>query len=319
MFTALNNKGYSVDDANFIIDMYLGGELRGHSSHGLANFTNFLKKDFSSLSKPEVIYDTNSAYIVDAKSNSGNLVGKFSADQAMDKADNEIFGVAIIKNMEHWERPGAIAQYIAEKGYVAIVLNSGGVANIAPPGGFDRTLGTNPIAYGIPMVDGPLVVDMATSKRAWGQVRKANKFGTDLPEDSFYNDSGEITRDPAEAHSVLPFGDYKGYAIALLVEVLCGSLIGRAMMIVGEANSSYGTKTPERGGVIIAIKADTIVGLEQFKTQNSEFIDRIEATRPLQGSEIRIPGKMAGELEKRAIENDTIDIPDELWNEISLL
>lgn len=319
MSQVLIAKGYSAEEAEFIIEMYLGGEMRGHTSHGLANFASFASKDHSKLSKPEIIKETESLYMVDAKSNPGVIVGKVAADEAIARAQKQTVGVALIKDMVSWLRPGAIAQYIADKGYLAIVINDGGGTSIAPPGGYDPTLGTNPIAYGIPMAGTSLVVDMATSKRAWGQVRLANRYGTDLPKDTFYNDKGELTLNPQEAHSVLPFGDYKGYALALLIEVLCGSLVGKGMMIASEAGNNFGAKFPDRGGIILVIDPSQTVGLDQFKNQNSELVERIKATHNLSGQEIRIPGEQAGIAQKESFDTDTLELPDELWQEISNL
>jgi len=219
MTSVLQTKGYADADIPFLIDMYLGGELRGHTSHGLASFVGFAKEEKPELPKPEVIKATAACFYIDAKSNSGTLVGKRAADEAITRARQEITGTAIIKNMDSWLRPGAIAEYIADQGFVALVMNSGGGAAVAPPGGYEAVTGTNPIAYGIPTNDGPLVVDMATSKRAWGQVRLANKYGTDLPADTFYDSEGNVTLDPKKANSVMPFGDYKGFSLALLVEL----------------------------------------------------------------------------------------------------
>lgn len=317
MHQVLTDKGYSEADKEFIIEMYLGGELRGHTSHGLANFTSFASKDFSTLAEPKVLKETEALYMVDAKSNSGVLVGRVAADQAILRAQQQTVGVALIKNMESWLRPGAIAQYIADKGYLAIVINDGGGTSIAPPGGYDPTLGTNPIAYGIPTAGASLVVDMATSKRAWGQVRLANKYGTDLPKDTFYNSKGDLTLNPEEAHSVLPFGDHKGYALALLIEVLCGSLVGKGMMIASDAGNKFGAKFPDRGGLILVIDPDQTVGLSQFRKQNSELIERIKSTSALDNHEIRIPGEKAGSLQQESRESDALELPNKLWHELN--
>src|SRR4030095_9919641 len=119
--------------------------------------------------------------------------------------------------------------------------------SVAPPGGFDPTVGTNPIAYGIPTSDEPLVVDMATAKHAWGQVRLANKFGTPLPPDAFYDEQGNITRDGKEAYSVKAAGDFKGFALAILIDVMCGSFVDVPMQIKSKAGSSFAGKLPRRG------------------------------------------------------------------------
>src|SRR3989344_4808328 len=117
MSTVLAHKGYKPDEIDFIIEMYLGGELRGHASHGLSAFSGFINEDSAALPKPEVVKSTNAVTIIDAKSNKGNIVGKTAADEAIKIAKKEAVGTVIIKNLESWLRPGGIAQYIAEKGY----------------------------------------------------------------------------------------------------------------------------------------------------------------------------------------------------------
>jgi len=320
MTSALKAKGYSDDDIPFLVEMYLGGELRGHTSHGLASFPGFAKDDFSDLPEPVVIEETHSVFIIDAKSNPGALVGKRAADEAIARAKNEVVGTAIIKNMDSWLRPGAVAQYVANQGFFAIVINDGGGASIAPPGGYDPVLATNPIAYGIPTAHEPLVVDMATSKRAWGQVRLANKYGTDLPPHTFYDDQGNVTLDPKKAWSVMPFGEHKGFALALMVEVLCGSLVGMDNMMVdtNQAGSNFGVRLQDRGGFILVIDPSQTGDSTQFEQANTELIDRIKATHTLKGQKIRIPGEEAGEAQQTSIKNGELDIPDELWEENKL-
>lgn len=192
-------------------------------------------------------------------------------------------------------------------------MNSGGGAAIALPGGFDPVSGTNPIAYGLPTNDGALVVDMATSKRAWGQVRLANKYGTDLPADTFYDNTGNIAVDPKDAWSVMPFGEYKGFSLALLVEIMCGSLVGMDMLVQSNAGNSFGQKMPERGAFIMVIDPDQTIGLDAFKAANSQYIQKIKATHALKGESIRIPGDRAGAEQVRKLAEDQVDIPEELW------
>ncbi len=317
MTNVLESKGFVKSDIPFMIEMYLGGELRGHTSHGLASFPGFIKEDFSKLPEPEVIKETASFFLVDAKGRSGNEIGKRAADEAIKRAKKEVVGTAMIKNMDSWLRPGAIAKYIAGQGFLAIIVNSGGGASIAPPGGFDSVLGTNPIAYGIPTDDGPLVVDMATAKRAWGQVRLANKYGTDLPADSFYDDEGNVTIDSKKAWSVMPAGEYKGFSLALLIEIMCGSLLGMPMMInTQNAGSTYGTNLLERGGFIFAIDPEQTVGLEKFKRANSELISKIKGTRARKGEQIRIPGEDGSARHSSQLADGYMEVAREVWDEI---
>ena len=319
MTAILKTRGYSDSDIPFLIDMYLGGELRGHTSHGLASFPGFVQQSFGGLPKSEVIKETKALFMIDAKSNPGAIVGKRAADEAIKRARIEVVGTAMIKNMDSWLRPGAIAQYIADQGFVAIVSNSGGGAAVAPPGGFDDVVGTNPFAYGIPTEEGSLVVDMATAKRAWGEVRLANKYGTDLPADTFYDNEGNVTLDPKKAYSVMPFGEYKGFALALLIEVMCGSLLGMDMMVKSTSGNKFGQKMPERGAFIIVMDPEQTTGLENFKKANTDFIAKIKASRPLPSERVRVPGEQALFDQTTKLKDGSIDIPGELWEEINNL
>jgi len=315
MTDVLLKKVYDKSDVPFIISIYLGGELRGHTSHGLASFVAFAKNEPEAHEEPVVLKDTHALLALDAKGSSGNVIGKHVADEAIKRAKTEGIGIVQIKNMDSWLRPGAVAEYIAEQGYMAIVVNSAG-SSVAPPGGFDPILGTNPIAYGIPTAGEALVVDMATSQHAWGEVRLANKYGTPLPPNAFYDEQGNITRDGKEAYSVKSFGDYKGFALGMLVAVMSGSMVGIPMMIENTAKNAFGGKTPLRGAVIIAFDPANMVDPEEFKKQNSELLTNIQKSQALPGKEIRVPGVEAFKRKAASEASGMVDISDELWEEI---
>jgi L-2-hydroxycarboxylate dehydrogenase (NAD+) len=319
MHSVLRTKGYAEADIPFIINMYLGGELRGHTSHGLASFVVFAQNEPKTHEEPVILKDTHALLAIDVKGASGNVIGRRAADEAIKRAKQEGVGIAIIKSMDSWLRPGAIAEYVADQDLVAIVINSGRGSAIAPPGGYDPVTGTNPIAYGIPAEAGSLVVDMATSKQAWGQVRLANKYGTDLPANTFYDNEGNVTVDPEKAWSVMPFGEYKGFSLALMIEVLCGSLVGMPMMIQSTAKNSFGGQHPNTNAMIIVIDPAHTTGLAEFKQSNSELVSKIKATRARQGEKVRIPGEQAANNKSSHLKQNFIEIPDEVWEEIVAL
>lgn len=312
----LKTKGYDESDIPFIINMYLGGQQRGHTSHGLASFVSFAQSDQETPGEPIVLKSTHALYALDARGNSGNIIGKHAADEAIKRAMSEGVGTVTIRDMDSWLRPGAVAEYIAEQGCVAVVINSGGGTSVAPPGGFAPTLGTNPIAYGIPTNREPLVVDMATAQHAWGQVRLANKYGTPLPPDSFYDRDGNITQNGKDAYSVKAFGEYKGFALAMLVEIMTGSMVGVPMMIPSTSGRTFAGKLPRRGAVIVAFDPAATVDPTEFRERNTELLDAVQNSQALPNQEIRIPGVRASQLRAASITNNLLDIPDELWQEI---
>lgn len=259
---------------------------------------------------------TPSFVMIDAHGNPGDIVGKFAADEAMKLAKESILAGAVIKNMESWLRPGGIAEYITNKGFIALVTNDGGGSAVAPPGGFNATIGTNPLAYGIPTEGNNLVVDMATSKKDWGHVRQARASGTQLPEDTFYNSKGEVTLNPDDANSVKAFGEYKGFALGFLIEVLSGALTDMEMLRDSENPKYAGIEYLPVGAFILVIDPNQISTLDTFKREVAGALAQIKSSQTLENQEIRIPGELAGEIQARCLEDGSIEVEDEIWEEI---
>ncbi len=318
MLNILLQRGYSTEDSELIIDVYLGGELRGQPTHGLAPFPEYAKHDFSRCAEPEVILHSHSVFYIDAKGNSGIAIARRAADEAIEIAQTEGIGTAIIKNMKDWSRPGAIAHYVAKKKCIGVVTNIGSGLALAPPGGYDPTLGTNPIAFAFPTLDTPLEIEMATSKRAWGNIRIANKYGTDLPVDTFLTDTGASATKPSEAHSVEAFGGHKGFAISMLIAMLNGPMLGNAMLNEADA-TDFSKPWPPNSGTITVYDPELFGGYEAFVKETSKGIDEIKSTHPLPNQVIRIPGEGAKARSAEAIDKGSIEVPEVLWAEITSL
>lgn len=311
----LTKRGLSKNMSLMLANEYLEGELQGKVSHGLMAFPALLKKmDTYSDTKYKILKKKHSLMIVDANELPGSYVGRVVADELIKMAKKEGVAIGFIKNMTTWLRPGAIAQYIAEKDMVAFVVNNGGESMIAPPGGYDPILGTNPIGIAIPTNDHPIVVDMATSKRAWGEVRKSLKNKTDLPEDSYYTKNGEIAVKAKDAYSAIPMGDYKGFALSLFIEIMTGSYLGRPMN-THKARNDYQSIT--RGGMLLVMNPAVATKYDQFKTANSKLIKEIKNVRKLSNTEkIYVPGERANNTRKKNIKTGYLNVDDELWSKI---
>ena len=251
---------------------------------------------------------------MDAKNIGGSVVGIDVSKKLIQMANKQGIALGLIKDMSAWLRPSTIAQFIAEKGYIAFVVNSGGWPMISPPGGTEPVVGTNPIGIGIPTDDEPYIVDMATSKRAWGTLRIAEKLGIKLPDNCFLDNDGNVTPDPAKAKSVLPMGDYKGFALALFIEILCGSLIDMPM----------GTKMPDnyythshRGAFILVINQRFSVSDKQFKKDNSELLHSIRTSKKKKGTlEIIIPGDRSRKIRSQNVKKGYLDLDEQMWKAI---
>ncbi|MBI4599296.1 Ldh family oxidoreductase [Candidatus Uhrbacteria bacterium] len=315
---ALRKRGVDETMIPMLADDYLEGELQGKQSHGLMAFPAFLEgaKDMAGK-QAKIIKETHALVVMDADTLPGSYVGRMLADKLIQIAEKEGVAVGYILNMKIWLRPGIIAQYVAEKNMVSFVINDGGQSMTAPPGGYDPVVGTNPIGIGIPTAPEPIIVDMATSKRAWGEARKAKRLGKELPKDTFYTKIGEYAVRPDDAYSVEAMGGYKGFALALFIEMMTGSFLGRTLQ-AGEAPSNQDYQCRMRGAMIVVFNPALTTDVEKMKKENSEFVAYIKGGQKLSGvEEILIPGERAAKNRAKNIEKGTLEVDDELWSSIT--
>jgi LDH2 family malate/lactate/ureidoglycolate dehydrogenase len=117
----------------------------------------------------------------------------------------------------------------------------------------------------------------------------------------------------------MPAGDHKGFALALLVEIICGSMIGMDMMQESTAGLSMTTKMPRRGAFILVIDPAQTTTTKKFKHANSELLEMIRAMHSAPGQTIRIPGERGGGMKNRAEQAGVIELPNALWADICAL
>lgn len=310
----LIKNGVGKPEARVIADEYLEGELQAKYSHGLMAFPSIIPTLSQKREKIKINKKTESLVFIDANYNLGVVVGKAAVDLAVKMARKEGVAVVLIKNMMTWLRPGTIAQKITDRGFIGLVVNNGGKPMVAPPGGYDPVIATNPIGIGIPTSKNPIVIDMATSKRAWGEVRVAEKEGRNLPKETYFDKSGNFTLEPKDAYSVLPAGGYKGFALGLLIEILTGSLVD---MVMGSHKLKGDYRTLPRGGFILVINPEKTTRIERFKKANARLVQEIKSSRKLKGfKEIRIPGERAIKSRDKSLKRGYLEINERFLKEL---
>lgn len=316
--TALKKRGLDEDMTSFLANDYLEGEIQGKQTHGLMAFPAFLDQAEKLKGREaRTIKETNALNVIDADGLPGSYVGRVLANKLMKKSEKEGVAVGFIKNMRSWLRPGIISEYIADKGMVAFVINDGGVPMVAPPGGYDPVIGTNPIGIGVPSDENAILVDMATSKRAWGEARKAKRDKENLPEDVFYTKNGGYATNPDDAYSVEAMGGYKGFALALFIELMTGSFLGRSMARDEKPNNQdYQSKM--RGAMIMVFNPSFTTSLENMKKENHKLIQFIKKGNKLPGvDEILLPGERASKIRAINLERGFLEVDADLWTKIN--
>jgi uncharacterized oxidoreductase len=221
----------------------------------------------------------------------------------------------------HVGRLGEYAEKSALAGTIAILGASGGAGGglVAPFGGAQRVLSTNPIAAGVPAGQHPpFVMDFATSVVAAGKLELAPDKDREIPEGWALDSEGRPARTPRaflEGGALLPFGGHKGYGISLLVELLCGGLTGAGLSQRPERLISEGLGG--NAGFVIVIDVAHFINLEEFRESVDAFFGRLKRVRPALGfDEVMIPGEP--EFQTRcANQNSAFATDEETWSKIN--
>jgi LDH2 family malate/lactate/ureidoglycolate dehydrogenase len=282
---ALAGIGYDQGEARIVADHVISAALCGYEYSGLAKILNIPESPrFKRPRRPmSVVRETELSTAFDAGNNIGMLALHHAAEAAISKSRAR--GVALVSVTNSWMsgRSAHFVEMIAAADLVAIHTASGTRA-VAPPGGTRPALGTNPIAFGLPTARGPLIFDMGTSAFMMTELMLRERLGQELPDGVAVDAEGNPTRDPARARlgALLPFGGYKGFGLALMVQAL-GALAGAEGDLGGDG-----------GFLFIAFKPDLLMPLEEFKRAMTAMIDRVKATPRQPGvDEIRIPSERA--------------------------
>ncbi len=195
--------------------------------------------------------------------------------------------LAAIVRSHHFGQAGAHCERLAERGLVALLLGNTPKA-MAPWGGRAPLLGTNPIAFAAPMPEGasPLVIDLALSRVARGKILAAGRAGEPIPEGWALDKEGQSTTDPqaALAGTMLPIGEAKGAALALMVEIMSAALAGAHFGFEASSFLNADGPPPDVGQTVVAIDAARVSGgifAERMATLATAF-----ATEP----GVRLPG-----------------------------
>jgi LDH2 family malate/lactate/ureidoglycolate dehydrogenase len=298
LFTA---SGVPADDAEVVARSLVGSNLRGHDSHGVMRIPQYLgfleRGEYAVGVSLKVDRETPGLLVCDAQWGLGQVQANRLLKQILPKA--EILGLAAgtMRNCGHIGRLGEYAERAAEAGMILIatVNNGGSGQRVAPPGGIEPRLGTNPLCVAVPtlLADAPIVLDFGTSVAAEGKVRVHQISGRPVPDGWLLDSQGQPTNDPSVLYrsppgSILPLGgeqSYKGFGLALILDLLAGGLSG------GEC--SHPAAPPVRGNNVffLVIAPGLFAGDDRLRGQASNLADYIRATPRHSGVEsILLPG-----------------------------
>jgi LDH2 family malate/lactate/ureidoglycolate dehydrogenase len=299
---ALRGIGYDDEEAGILADHMLDAALCGYEYSGLAKILNIPEhRRFQRPRRPiSVIRETAVSVLYDGGNNVGMLAMYHATRAAIARAEAHGFSVVGVTNSWMSGRSAYYVEMIANADLVGMHTASSSRA-VAPFGGARPALGTNPIAFGMPSADGPVVLDIGTSAFMGTELALRERLGQLLPEGVAIDSQGQPTRDPMAARlgALLPFGAYKGYGLGFIVQAL-GVLAGSGM-----------DRDQDDGYLFVVFKPDLLLPLDQFKREVSALVQRVKGVPRQPGvDEIRIPGersfKSRERLRREGIEIDRL-------------
>ncbi|MGB9978830.1 L-sulfolactate dehydrogenase [Methanobacterium sp.] len=303
------------EDAYIVADVTMDADLKGFTSHGIGRFPQYVKGLKIGTIDPEaeitVEEETASMALLNGNHKFGHVVTYKGMEMAMEKAEQTGIGLVGIHNSNHFGVAGYYSDMAIMQDMIGVVIANTEPA-VAPIGGKEPIIGTNPIAIGIPANKNYVSVDMATSASARGKLLEALRKGQKIPENVALDCDGNPTTDPEAAlkGSILPFGAHKGYALAFMVEIMAGPLV-RAAFGKGVKGTANPDEMCTKGDLLMAIDPSKFSDINQFKEEVDEFVAEIKGS----GETIFIPGDMEVNNIKRFRE-EGFSIDDTLFKQL---
>lgn len=308
----LLGRGLDEREAMIIVEDYLDAEMRGKPSHGVRSFS-VVAGDCLGRGKAERILDRGPLLFFEGHGDIGHLVAYEAVSWAEGICKEHGFAIAGMRDIRRFATPGSVARRAAEKGMIALVLQYGGKAFMAPYGAAEPVISTNPIGIGIPTAGDPLILDMATSERAFYFISLAKALGEKIPEAWGIDHQGRPVTDPSDVAAVSPFGGYKGYGLSLMLEILTGPFLGVDVGLKGDLS---------KRGALCLFFSPSLFGVkeEEFHERIKGLVRDIKNARIAPGhEEVFLPGEQGEHRRRDALREGVIDLEREAYTQLQAL
>src|SRR5215831_6467231 len=298
--------GSAASEADLVAEHLVRANLMGHDSHGVGMIPTYIRHLKAGLVVPNTrakrVKDDGAMLMFDGGRGYGRRVAGEAMSAAITRCRETGVVAMTLANAHHIGRVGAYGEMASGAGLVSLhfVNVTDHRATVAPFRGTDARFVTNPVCIAVPGTDrhAPLLLDMATSQVAMGKIRVAKNEGKPAPEGALIDSKGKPTRDPNVMYSepngaLLPFGGHKGYALAVVTELLATALTGGPSIQPGNQRM---------GGVVnnmftMLVDPARLAGIDWLKREIDGFLDYVKASPP---ADPKLPVLVPGEPERLA-------------------
>ncbi len=302
----LTRAGMSADNAHITAEHLVDAALCGHEFSSLPRVIALAEaiQGRPPTQPIRVVRENHCSALIDGGDNVAYVTSIHAIDKAVEIARKN--GVAVVCANNTWFS-GRLAYYVeraARQGFIAMHTTNT-TARVAPQGGVDRLMGTNPFAIAFPSGDDPLIIDIGTSQTTWGDVVLARTKGVPLPAGQAVDPMGHPTTDPQQAldGAILPWGGARGSGLALAVQLL-GILAGSDLVI--DDISNYGL-------FFMVIDPKLFMPSDQFPARVSAFRQEIALNRAAPGgTAVRVPGDRSQQLRRANLAKGVITLDEKV-------
>ena len=323
--------GSSAVEAAQVADNLVMANLSGHDSHGIGMLPRYvdalLEGGLVANAKVRVTLDTGALLALDGQRGYGQVVGSEAMAMGIDRAKKYGSCILALAHAHHLGRIGHFAEMAVDAGLVSLhFVNVLARPVVAAWGGSDGRYGTNPCCIGIPLPatsGGHFILDFATSRVAQGKMRVAHNEGRSVPAGLLIDAAGQPTTDPGVVvvpqlpgglfGALLPFGEHKGYGLAVACELLGGALTGSGTW---HQSADPSVRAVYNGMLTVLIDPVQLGTQHTFAAEAAAFIAWLQRSPPGEGFErVDIAGAPERRLRAERLKNG-IAIDDSTWQEI---
>jgi LDH2 family malate/lactate/ureidoglycolate dehydrogenase len=316
--------GLSPTNAEGTSEALVTTDAMGVFTHGTKLLAGYIKKlhggGYVATAEPRIEREGPGWAMVDSQSSLGQVGGLYAIQLAIKKARQVGIAYVGLRNTGHIGAAGYFAALAAREGFLAMVTGND-IPSVAVPGSRKAILGSNPLAYAIPLAGAdPVLLDIATAAVAGGKVYAAIQRGESIPSTWLIGPDGQPTCDGRlypQSASLAPMAGHKGYGLGLWCEVLSAILPGGAMTWqVGSWIFDEPTLPSRHNASFTVIDVATMAGAKQFDQRLRALIDEIHAAPTADGmGPLLLPGEREWNNYRRAVV-EGIPLPSDVLEQL---
>ena len=307
---AISKYGYSEEESTIILDMLMYAQMRGNDQGIVKLIGKGIPKN-EKAQTPTIEKETPTTAIINANLSMEAIAMEKAVNMVIKKAKE--MGIAIVGTHTGDGSSGAVGYWsrkIADAGLIGITMSSYPYGMVPPAGSYEPLFCTNPIAWGVPTENEPIVLDMSSSGISYYGLIEAKTKGVQVAEGLGYDKKGNETTDPSQIMegAIRPFDKgFKSAGLALMVQIIGGALVG----------GDFLNESDKDGNIVIAINPETLIGMEKFVEETTKIAKAIKQAKKLDGvEEVMVPGERGDKIRSKIIESDEIEVEENLFNSL---